>query len=147
MIRTRIIGTGHYLPPRILTNTDLESMCDTTDEWVRQRTGILQRHVAEPGQGASDLGIPAAKMAIASAGLTVEDIDLVICCTTTSDYQFPATACVIADAIGMGTKPSFDVNAACSGFMYGLATADAYIRSGMYNTIAVVGSELASNRR
>ena len=146
MIRSRIIGTGHFLPERILTNKDLESMCDTTDEWVRQRTGILQRHVAEPGQGASDLGIPAVKMAMDAASVTVDDLDLLICTTTTSDYQFPATACVIADAIGMGTKPSFDVNAACSGFMYGLATADAYLRSGMYKTIAVVGSELASNR-
>ncbi|MCC6153410.1 MAG: 3-oxoacyl-ACP synthase, partial [Candidatus Hydrogenedentes bacterium] len=110
MIRSRIIGTGHFLPERVLTNKDLESLCDTTDEWIRQRTGIEQRHAAKPGEGTSDLCTPASRMAMESAGLTAADIDLLICCTTTPDYIFPATACVIADSLGMGTKPAFDLN-------------------------------------
>ncbi|MDZ4857944.1 MAG: beta-ketoacyl-ACP synthase III [Candidatus Hydrogenedentes bacterium] len=146
MIRSRIIGTGHFLPERVVTNKELEAMCDTTDEWIRQRTGIEQRHFARPGDGASDIATPAVRQAMEAADVTVDDIDLVLCTTTTPDYVFPATACVVADNIGMGTKPAFDINAACSGFMYGLATADAFIRSGMYKTIALVGSELASNR-
>lgn len=146
MVRSRVIGTGHFLPERILTNKDLESMCDTTDEWIRQRTGIEQRHVARPGDGTSDLATPAVLDAIADAGIDKDEIDLLICSTTTPDYIFPATACVVADNIGLGTKPAFDLNAACSGFMYGLSTADAYIRSGQYRTIVLVGSELASNR-
>ncbi len=146
MIRSRILGTGHFLPERILTNKDLETLCDTTDEWIRQRTGIEQRHAAKPGEGTSDLCTPAARMAIESAGLTPADIDLLICSTTTPDYIFPATACVIADSLGMGTKPAFDLNAACSGFMYGLATADAFVRSGAYKTVLLTGGELATNR-
>ena len=146
MIRSRIIGTGHFLPERILTNKDLETLCDTTDEWIRQRTGIEQRHAARPGDGTSDLCTPASRMAIESAGLTPADIDLLICCTTTPDYIFPATACVIADNLGMGTKPAFDLNAACSGFIYGLATADAFVRSGAYKTVLLTGGELATNR-
>ncbi|MCC6796402.1 MAG: ketoacyl-ACP synthase III [Candidatus Hydrogenedentes bacterium] len=146
MIRSRIIGTGHFLPERVLTNKDLESLCDTTDEWIRQRTGIEQRHAAKPGEGTSDLCTPAARMAIESAGLTPADVDLLICATTTPDYIFPATACVIADSLGMGTKPAFDLNAACSGFMYGLATADAFVRSGAYKTVVLTGGELATNR-
>lgn len=146
MVRSRIIGTGHFLPERILTNKDLEALCDTTDEWIRQRTGIEQRHAANPGEGTSDLATPAVRRAIESAGISVSDVDLLICCTTTPDYIFPATACVIADNLGMGTKPAFDLNAACSGFMYGLSTADAFIRSGTYKTVALVGSELATNR-
>ena len=146
MIRSRIIGTGHFLPERILTNKDLETLCDTTDEWIRQRTGIEQRHAARPGDGTSDLCMPASRMAIESAGLTPADIDLLICCTTTPDYIFPATACVIADSLGMGTKPAFDLNAACSGFIYGLATADAFVRSGAYKTVLLTGGELATNR-
>ncbi len=146
MIRSRIIGTGHFLPERMVTNQELESMCDTTDEWIRQRTGIEQRHFARPGDGASDVATPAVRSAMEAAGVTADDVDLLLCSTTTPDYVFPATACVIADNIGMGTKPAFDINAACSGFMYGLTTADAFIRSGMYKTIVLVGSELASNR-
>lgn len=146
MVRSRIIGTGHFLPERILTNKDLEALCDTTDEWIRQRTGIEQRHAALPGEGTSDLCTPAVKNALHSAGLSPSDVDLLICSTTTPDYIFPATACVVADNLGMGTTPALDLNAACSGFMYGLATADAFIRSGMYKTVALTGGELATNR-
>ncbi len=146
MVRSRIIGTGHFLPERILTNKDLESLCDTTDEWIRQRSGIEQRHAAKPGEGTSDLCTPAVRRAMESAGIAASDIDLLICSTTTPDYIFPATACVVAENLGMGTKPGFDLNAACSGFMYGLATADAFVRSGAYKTVALVGGELATNR-
>jgi 3-oxoacyl-[acyl-carrier-protein] synthase-3 len=146
MLRSRIIGTGHFLPERILTNKDMETLCDTTDEWIRQRTGIEQRHIARPGEGTSDLCTPAVRQAMESAGITPDEVDLLICCTTTPDYIFPATACVIADNLGMGTKPAVDLNAACSGFMYGLTTADAFIRSGIYKTVALVGGELATNR-
>lgn len=146
MIRARIVGTGHYLPEQVCTNADLERFCDTTDEWIRQRTGIHQRHVAKEGDGASDLGVPAALRAMESAGIGPEDLDLIVCCTTTSDYQFPATACVIQEKLGIARTPAFDVNAACSGFMYGLATADSFIRSGSYNQILLVGSEVATNR-
>lgn len=146
MIRSRVVGTGHFLPEKVLTNSDLEKMTDTSDEWIRQRTGIHQRHVVAPGEGASDLGIQAARRALHDAGVDASEVDLLIFCTTTADYIFPATACVVQHALGMGTTPSFDINAACSGFMYGLSTADAFIRSGMHNTILLIGSEVASNR-
>ncbi|MFA6241897.1 MAG: beta-ketoacyl-ACP synthase III [Candidatus Hydrogenedentales bacterium] len=146
MIRSRVVGTGHYLPEKVLTNFDLEKLTDTTDEWIRQRTGILQRHNIAPGQGTSDLGTQAARRALEVAGMQAPDIDLVICCTTTPDYIFPSTACIMQNELGMATTPSFDLNAACSGFMYGLATADSFIRSGMYKNILLVGSEVASNR-
>lgn len=146
MIRSRIIGTGHFLPERVLSNSDLEKICDTTDEWIRQRTGILQRHAAADGEGASDLGTPAARLAIQAAGISLDEIEVVVCCTTTGDYQFPATGCVIQEQLGLGSVPAFDVNAACSGFMYGLATADAFIRSGAFKTVLLIGTERAMNR-
>jgi len=146
MVRSRIVGAGHFLPKRVLTNKDLEALCDTTDEWIRQRTGIEQRHAAEPGEGTSDLCTPAVRHAIERAGIAPSEIDLLICCTTTPDYIFPATACVIADNLGLGATPAFDLNAACSGFMYGLAAADAFVRSGAYKTVVLTGGELATNR-
>lgn len=146
MIRARITGTGCHLPEKVCTNADLEKICDTTDEWIRQRTGIHQRHVARKGEGAGELGVHAARRALKAAGLTPEDVDLILCCTTTSDYQFPATACVIQEKLGISGTPAFDVNAACSGFMYGLAVADSFIRSGAYKTVLVVGSEICTNR-
>ncbi len=146
MIRSRIIGTGHHLPERILTNHDLEQFMDTSDEWIQQRTGIAQRHIAEDGQGASDLGYPAAKKAIEAAGVEPGDIDLVICCTTTPDYLFPATACLIQDKLGCRRAGAYDVSAACSGFVYGLATADAFIRAGLHKTILLIGTERVANR-
>lgn len=146
MQRARIIGTGGFLPETVWTNAKLESMMDTTDEWIRKRTGIGQRHLAGPGEGASDLATPAAREALSNAGLEPEALELILCCTTTPDYLFPATACVIQENLGARNAAACDVNAACSGFLYGLASANAYILSGMYRTILVVGSESATNR-
>jgi 3-oxoacyl-[acyl-carrier-protein] synthase-3 len=146
MQRARIIGTGGYLPETVWTNAKLETMMDTSDDWIRKRTGIGQRHLAGPGVGASDLAAPAALEALERAELTPNDLELVICCTTTPDYLFPATACIIQDKLGARNAAAFDANAACSGFLYGLASANAYILSGMYRTILVVGTEAATNR-
>lgn len=146
MICSRIVGTGQCLPEKILTNHDLEALMDTSDEWIRQRTGIGQRHVAAPGQGASDLGAPAAREALENAGMEPGEVDFIVCCTTTPDYLFPATACLIQDKIGAKQAAAFDVSAACSAFVYGLATADAFIRAGMYKTVLVVGTEVLTNR-
>ncbi len=146
MIRARVLGTGHYLPEKIVTNFDLEKLMDTTDAWIRQRTGIGQRHASAKGTGASGLGTPAARAALESAGVGTADIDLLICCTTTPDYVFPATGCMIQHQLGMPDTPAFDVNAACSGFLYGLAAANAFICSGAYRTILLIGTEVASNR-
>jgi 3-oxoacyl-[acyl-carrier-protein] synthase-3 len=145
MIRSRIIGTGHFLPEKVLTNKDLEAFCDTTDEWIRQRTGITQRHCAADGQGSSDLGAPAAQAALENAGVDAADVDLVLCCTTTPDHMFPSTACLIQNLIGATNAAAADMNAACSGFMYGLATADSFIRSGQYKTVLLVGAERVVN--
>ena len=146
MLHARITGTGGFLPETVYTNAHLETMVDTTDEWIRKRTGIGQRHVAGPGEGASDLAIPAAEEALGNAGVAPADVDLIICCTTTPDYLFPATACIIQDALGARKAAAYDVNAACSGFLYGLTSANAFIVSGMYRTVLVTGTESATNR-
>ena len=146
MIRTRIIGTGRYLPSRVVKNTDLEKIMDTSDEWIRQRTGILQRHVVEPGVGPSDLGAEAARRALDAAGLTPADVDFLICATITPDYHFPATACVIQHILGMKNAGAMDLNAACSGFLYALQVADAFIRGGTHQTVLIVAAEVMSAR-
>jgi len=146
MLRTRIVGTGQYLPPRILTNADLEKLTDTTDEWIQQRTGIKQRHVADPGVGSSDLGAEAAKRALANAGISPDQVELIICSTMTSDYLFPSAACLIQDKIGAKRAAAYDLNAACSGFVYAVTMADALIRSGVHKTILVVGADIMTNR-
>lgn len=146
MQRARITGTGGFLPETVWTNAKLESMMDTSDEWIRKRTGIGQRHLAAAGEGSSDLGAPAARDALVNAGVAPEDVELIICCTTTPDYLFPATACLIQDRIGARNAGAFDLNAACTGFVSGLATANAYIRAGVYRTVLVVGTEAQTNR-
>lgn len=142
---SRIIGTGSYLPEKILTNHDLEKIVDTSDEWIRTRTGISQRHIAADGQLASDLAVNASHRALENANLKADEIDLIIVATTTPDMVFPSTACILQNKLGIRQCPAFDVQAVCSGFVYALATADAFIRAGKYRNALVVGSEIYSN--
>ncbi|MFZ1712306.1 MAG: 3-oxoacyl-ACP synthase, partial [Nitrosomonas sp.] len=124
---SRIIGTGGYLPEKILTNQDLESMVDTSDEWIRTRTGITQRHIAADDEMASDLALQASQRALAAAQIPAQAIDLVIVATTTPDMIFPSTACILQQKLGIEDGPAFDVQAVCSGFIYALAMADMFI--------------------
>jgi len=144
MIYSRVAGTGSYLPEKILTNADLEKMVDTTDEWIVTRTGIRQRHIAADGEFTSDMALQASKRAIQSAGLQPQDIDLIIVATTTPDHTFPSTACILQDKLGIASCPVFDIQAVCSGFVYAMATADSFIKTGMAKCALVVGAEIMS---
>lgn len=137
----RIIGTGSYLPEKVLTNKDLEQMVDTTDQWIQDRTGIRQRHIAADDQTTCDLAEHAARRALDDAGLEPTDIDLLLLGTTTPDVVFPSTACLLQHRLGMAECGAFDINAACSGFIYALSVADQYIRAGNARNILVVGAE------
>ncbi|WP_309565326.1 beta-ketoacyl-ACP synthase III [Methylobacillus flagellatus] len=143
-IYSRILGTGSYLPEKILTNADLERMVDTTDEWIYTRTGIRQRHIAAEGEFTSDLSFHAAQRALEAAGVTADAVDLIIVATTTPDRVFPSTACLLQHRLGNTGAPAFDVQAVCSGFIYAIATADNFIRSGAARTALVVGAETMS---
>ena len=140
----RVTGVGSYLPSRILTNDDLSRMVDTNDEWVKARTGISQRYIAEDGEFTSDLGAAAAKSALAAAGITIEDIDLIVCATATPDHTFPATATIIQHKLGMRHGAAFDVAAVCSGFVFALATADGLMRNSGFRKALVIGAETFS---
>jgi 3-oxoacyl-[acyl-carrier-protein] synthase-3 len=140
----RITGWGSYAPERILTNADLEKLVDTTDEWIRSRTGIRERRVAAPHETTATLAAIAGKRAIAVAGLQPDDIDLIVVGTLTPDYWMPATAVLVKEAIGNTRAVAFDVMAACSGFVYSYATADAFLRSGVYKNALVIGAEVLS---
>lgn len=144
MMYSRVIGTGSYLPEKILTNRDLEKMVDTSDEWIRSRTGIAQRHIATDDQMASDLALNASREAMKAAKVDAGEIDLIIVATTTPDVIFPSTACILQDKLGVKDCAAFDVQAVCSGFIYALATADMFIRAGKYRTALVVGAEVYS---
>ena len=141
---SKVAGTGSYLPEKILTNQDLERMVDTSDEWIRTRTGITQRHIAADNEMASDLAVNASREAMAAAGVKAGDIDLIIVATTTPDVIFPSTACILQDKLGIGDCPAFDVQAVCSGFIYALATADMFVRAGKCHAALVVGTEIYS---
>ncbi len=141
---SRIAGTGSYLPSKILTNADLESMVDTTDEWIVTRTGIRQRHIAAEGEYTSDLSVQAARRAMVAAGIEASEIDLIIIATTTPDRVFPSTACLVQDKLGISNCPAFDIQAVCSGFVYALATADNFIKSGSAKCVLVIGAETMS---
>jgi 3-oxoacyl-[acyl-carrier-protein] synthase-3 len=141
---SRIVGTGGYLPTRIVTNDDLAKRMDTSDEWVRTRTGIRQRHIAEPTQTSSDLGLEASRAALAAAQMAAQEIDLLIVATATPDYVFPSTACILQAKLGIKGCAAFDIQAVCSGFVYGLAIADKMIRSGQYRCALVIGAEVYS---
>jgi len=140
----RIVGTGSYLPEKVLTNRDLEAKIDTTDEWIYTRTGIRQRHIAADGESTSDLALQASRKALAAAGITPADLDLIVVATTTPDMVFPSTACILQAKLGARNCPAFDVQAVCSGFIYGVSTADHFVRSGQYRHVLVVGAETYS---
>lgn len=144
MIFSRISGTGSYLPSRILTNAELESMVDTSDEWIVARTGIKERHIAATDEFTSDLAVNAAKQAIASAGISASDIDLIIVATTTPDKIFPSVATMVQRKLEIAGSPAFDIQAVCSGFVYALATANNFIKAGNSKCALVIGAETFS---
>jgi len=141
---SRIVGTGGYLPPRILTNHELATRVDTSDEWIVSRTGIRERHIADERQTSSDLALEAARAALAAAGTTAGDLDLIIVATSTPDYVFPSTACLLQAKLGVRGCAAFDVQAVCSGFVYALAVADSFLRSGQFRNALVIGAEVFS---
>ena len=144
MIHSKIIGTGSYLPAKVVTNYDLEKMVDTNHDWIFSRSGIVERHVAAEGEMSSDLALQASSRAIEAAGISANDIDLIIVATTTPDHIFPSTACVLQDKLGIKSAIAFDIQAVCSGFIYALNTADLYIRGGQAKNVLVVGTEVLS---
>jgi len=144
MIRSVVRGIGAALPQRVVLNRDLEGIVETSDEWIVQRTGIRQRHIAEPGETTVSLGAAAARIALDDAGLDASDIDIIIVATSTPDNTFPATAVQIQERLGMTTGAAFDLQAVCTGFVYALTTADLYIRGGMAKRVLVIGSETFS---
>ena len=144
MIRARIIGTGGYLPARVVTNEELSKTLDTSDAWIRERTGIRQRHIADASQSTSDLALEAGRRALEAAGVKAADIDLIVVATSTPDFIFPSTACLLQAKLGVKGCAAFDVQAVCSGFVYGLATADNFIRAGTHKRALVVGAEVFS---
>jgi 3-oxoacyl-[acyl-carrier-protein] synthase-3 len=136
---------GHYVPPKVVTNDDLAKLFDTSDEWIQQRTGIKQRHyIDKDGTGPSDLAVPAAQMACKNAGIEVSEIDAIIFATLSPDYTFPGSGVLLGDKLGLPGVPALDVRNQCSGFLYGLQVADAWIRCGMYKCVLLVGAEVHS---
>ena len=144
MTHSRITGTGGYLPAQVLTNKDLESRVETSDEWIVSRTGIRQRHIAAEGQFTSDLALEACRKALAAAGRTPQDVDLIVLATSTPDMVFPSSACLLQAKLGVKKGAAFDVQAVCSGFVYALGTADLFIRSGAHKCALVIGAEVFS---
>lgn len=144
MIRSVVQGCGSYLPDRVVTNADLATKVDTSDEWIQQRTGIRQRHIAADGELTSHLAIKASERALAHAGLKASDLDLIVLATATPDETFPATATRVQAALGMTRGAAFDVQAVCAGFVYGLAVADSMIKTGLASTALVIGAETFS---
>jgi 3-oxoacyl-[acyl-carrier-protein] synthase-3 len=143
-IRSVIRGVGGYLPARVMTNAELTKIVDTTDEWIVQRTGIRERHIAADGEKTSDLGLKAAQSALEHAGIGAEAIDLIVLATSTPDQTFPATAVTIQAELGITRGTAFDMQAVCSGFVFGLATADQFLRSGDFKCALVIGAETFS---
>ena len=140
----RIVGVGKYLPSKVLTNADLERIVETSDEWIVERTGIRERHIAADDETTATMGARAARMALETAGIAPEQVDLIVCATLSPDGMFPASASLIQDEIGAGNAAAFDVNAACTGFVVALATATQFINAGVYERVLVVGAEAIS---
>jgi 3-oxoacyl-[acyl-carrier-protein] synthase-3 len=143
--RIGIVGVGMHVPKKVVTNADLERMVDTSDEWIRSRTGIRERRIVEPGTSASDLAYPAAKEALKRAGLHSKDVDLIIVGTTSPDMIFPSTACFLQERLGATRAVCFDLSAACSGSVFSIITAQQYLKSGQYKNALVIGTEVISN--
>lgn len=145
-MNAKIIGVGSYLPDKVLTNFDLEKMVDTTDEWITQRTGIHERHIAAEGQSTSDMAVEAVKRALANAQISITDIDMIICATTTPDLTFPSTACLVQNKLGLD-KPiiAFDIQAVCSGFVYAITIANDMMRGGKIKHAVIIGADKMSS--
>ena len=144
MIYSRIAGTGSYLPAQVMDNEEFARRLDTSDAWIRERTGIAQRHIADKSQASSDLALEASRKALQAAGVQADELDLIVVATSTPDYIFPSTACLLQAKLGVKGSAAFDVQAVCSGFVYGLATADNFMKSGQYKKALVVGAEVFS---
>ncbi len=144
MVRARIVATGMSVPETVLTNHDLEKMVDTSDEWIKERTGMSERHIADEHTAASDLALLASRQALDTAGLHAEQLDAILVATITPDYPFPATACLLQDKLGAPHTLAFDLSAACTGFLYGLSVAQAYIESGRFKNVLLVGVDVLS---
>jgi 3-oxoacyl-[acyl-carrier-protein] synthase III len=144
MVYSRIVGTGSYLPPRVVKNDEFAARLETSDAWIRERTGIAQRHIADEAQGSSDLALEACRRALQAASCEAREIDLILVATSTPDYIFPSTACLLQAKLGVKGAAAFDLQAVCSGFVYALATADSFIRNGVYKKALVVGAEVFS---
>ena len=142
--RTIITGTGHYVPPRIVTNQDLEKLMDTSDEWIRERSGIRERHHVDDGVGTSDLAVEAARRAIADAGVDPASIDFVVAATLSPDHYFPGIGVLVQAKLGLGTTGALDIRNQCSGFLYALSAADQYVRAGTYKRVLLVAAEVQS---
>lgn len=143
--KARIIGTGSYLPEKVLSNQDLEKMVETSDEWIVTRTGIKERRIAKEDEFTSDMGFEAAKRALASSGISADSIDLILVATLTPDYTFPSTACLLQSKLGAANAAAFDIQAACTGYVYALSVAKAFVESGLYQNVLVVASEKLSS--
>jgi 3-oxoacyl-[acyl-carrier-protein] synthase-3 len=137
----RIAGVGHHVPKGVLTNADLEKLLDTSDEWITTRTGMKERHVATADEPTSEIAVKAARNAIASAGIEPKDVDCIIVATVTPDYTFPATACIVGSKLGIEGVPAFDIEIACSGFIYGLTVAASLVRTGVFKRVLLIGAE------
>jgi 3-oxoacyl-[acyl-carrier-protein] synthase-3 len=145
MRRSAILGAGHYVPTKVVTNDDLAKLMPTSDEWIQQRSGIKERrYIEHEGIGSSDLAVPAAKMAVERAGRTLQDVDMIIFATLSPDVTFPGSGCLLADKLGLPGVPALDVRNQCSGFLYSLSIADAWVKTGMYKNVLIVGAEVHS---
>jgi 3-oxoacyl-[acyl-carrier-protein] synthase-3 len=144
MYQSTILGTGHHVPPRVVTNFDLEKMMDTTDAWIRERTGIIERHYVDEGMTGVDLAYEASINALKAADLPPENLDMIILGTLSPDHEFPGNACFLQARLGVPGIPALDIRTQCTGFLYGLSVADQFIKTGMYQHILVIGSEIHS---
>src|SRR6201987_287662 len=144
-ITAKITGVAGYVPPRVVTNFDLEKITDTTDEWIRTRTGIIQRHYADPGVASSHLGTEAARKLLAAKGVPAEEIEMIVLATVTPDMLFPSTACLIQDRLGASKAWGFDLSAACSGFVYALTVGAQFVGAGLHKKVLVIGSDVMTS--